>query len=325
MKISQVQCFCEVAQQGTLARASERLFIAPTAISMQIAQLEGQLGGELFDRSVKPMSLTSLGRFFLPRARELVALNQSLEQETRDVAKGRSGWLSIGFVRSLIYSVVPAAVQAFRRTHPDVKIDLVELLSENQPAQLRNDRIQIGLSRLTELETPSSDLTHTLLFEDRFVVAVPMDHPLALQEVAALSDLADLPLISFPRDPTSGYAVHVQSILREQGCIPRTGPEAIEIHTALGLVAAGLGYSIVGASVAQRGPIDVKYLPLPELTSVSRILAVSRSGDQGPLVTSMLSALTSLQLRASPVITARESPRTGAPRKTRAPGRATKA
>lgn len=317
MKLSQVRCFCAVAETGTLARAAERLFIAQTAISMQIAQLEKKLGGELFDRSVKPMALTSLGRFFLPRARELVAMAQGLEQATRDVATGKSGWLAIGFVRSLINSVVPAAVQAFRREHPDVKIDLVELLSEDQPAQLRKDRIQIGLSRLNGPVEPPADLEHTLLFEDPFVAAVPITHPLARRRTTTLAALTDLPFINYPKDPRSGYAAHVQSVLREAGAQPRTGHEAIEIHTALGLVAAGLGYAVVGASVARRGPNDVKFLSLPELRARTRILAVSRQGEQSPVVASMLATLKALPM--NPRGTRPSRPTTQNPATTSAP------
>lgn len=296
MKITHIRCFCEVVESGTLARAAERLFVAPTAISMQISQLEQRLGGELFDRSVKPMGLTALGRFFLPRAREFLAMGYRLEQDTRDVATGKRGWLGIGFVRSLIYSVLPAAVQAFRVEHPDVKIDLVELLSEDQPAQLRNERIQIGLSRHTSLIEAPADLEHTLLFEDPFVAAVPLRHPLAKRQTTTLAALDELPLISFPTNPSSGYAAHVQSVLRECGARPRVGHEAIEIHTALGLVAAGLGYAVVGASVAMRGPNDVKFLALPEVRARTRILAVSRQGEQSATAAAMLATLKALRL-----------------------------
>jgi LysR family transcriptional regulator, benzoate and cis,cis-muconate-responsive activator of ben and cat genes len=107
------------------------------------------------------MTLTPLGRFFLPRARELLADGQRLEEDTRDVASGKSGWLGIGFVRSLLNSVLPAAVRAFRLKHPDVKLDLVELLSEHQPAHLRSGRIHIGLSRFAERPiSPPADLRH---------------------------------------------------------------------------------------------------------------------------------------------------------------------
>jgi DNA-binding transcriptional LysR family regulator len=297
MKTSQVRCFCEVVDSGTLARAAERLHIAATAISMQVAQLEEQLGGELFDRSVKPMALTALGQFFLPRAREFLATGERLEQDTRDMASGKRGWLGIGFVRSLIYSVVPAAVLAFRRNHPDVKLELVELLSEDQPEQLRMERIQIGLSRLVDPAEPPSGLEHTLLFDDPFVAAVPMQHPLARPKTVTLAQLEALPLISFPRDRNSGYASHVQSLLREHGARPRIDHEAIEIHTALGLVAAGLGYAVVGGSVAMRGPNDVSFLPISDLGASTRIVAVTRQGDQSAPAASMLATLKALHLQ----------------------------
>jgi DNA-binding transcriptional LysR family regulator len=296
MKITQVRCFCEVVGAGTLARAAERLHIAPTAISMQIAQLEQELAGELFDRSVKPMALTALGRFFLPRAREFLSLGERLEQEAKDMAGGKLGWLGIGFVRSLIYSVLPAAIQAFRRELPAVKLELVELLSEEQPEQLRNERIQIGLSRLVGPVEPLSGLDYTPLFDDPFVAALPAQHPLARRDSVTLAELDALPFISFPRDRTSGYATYVHAMLREHGARPRLGHEAIEIHTALGLVAAGLGYAVVGASVAMRGPSDVKFLSLPELKVSARIVAVSREGEQSPSAATMLAMLQSLRM-----------------------------
>jgi len=297
MKINQVRCFCEVVDTGTLARAAERMHIAATAISVQITQLEQQLGGALFDRGVKPMALTALGQFFLPRAREFLATGERLEQDTKDMVSGQRGWLGIGFVRSLIYSVVPAAVLAFRIEHPDVKLELVELLSEDQPQQLRNERIQIGLSRLVGPVEPPSGLEHTLLFQDSFVAAVPRQHPLARRRSATLAQLETLPLISYPQDRTSGYASYVQSLLRERGARPRIGHEAIEIHTALGLVAAGLGYAVVGASVAMRGPKDVSFLSLPELDAKARIVAVSREGEQSAPASTMLATLRSLRMQ----------------------------
>lgn len=295
MNFRQLRYFCEVADSGTLARAAERLFVAPTAISMQIAQLEEGLGGALFDRTAKPMTLTPLGLFFLPRAKELLANGQRLEEQTRDVASGRSGWLGIGFVRSLLNSVLPAAVRAFRHKHPDVKLDLVELLSEHQPEQLRSGRIHIGLSRFAAPPEPPADLRHVTLFEDPFVVAVPAGHRSAKRGRVSLAELSKLPLISYPKDPQSSFAQQVIARLREAGAQPRVGHEAIEIHTALGLVAAGLGYAVVGASVAQRGQSDVAFVRLAELKAHTTVVAVTRTGEESLLVASMLKTLAAVR------------------------------
>lgn len=300
MNFRQLRYFCEVVDSGTLAWAAERLFVAPTAISMQIAQLEEGLGGELFDRSVKPMALTALGKFFLPRARELLALGQRAEQDTRDMASGKRGWLGIGFVRSLLYSVVPDAVRTFRLNHPDVKVELIEMLSEQQPAQLRNGRIQIGLSRLTRTIEPGADMRHTALFEDPFVAAVPTHHPLAKRRTTNLAALTELPLISYPKDPYSMFAHHVLSVLDTAGVRPTLGHEAIEIHTALRLVASGLGFALVGASVAAIEQSGVTFVGLPELQATTTVLAVTRADENSMLVSSMMSTLTSLPTPRAP-------------------------
>lgn len=295
MKFRQLRYFCEVADSGTLVRAAENLFVAPTAISMQIAQLEQHLGGELFDRAVKPMALTALGKYFLPRARELLALGQRLEQNTQDVASGKRGWLGIGFIRSLLYSVLPKAVRAFRLQHPDVKIELVELLSEHQPDELLKGRIHIGLSRHTRPIEPPTGLRHRVLFEDPFVAAIPAQHPLAKKRNTTLAALAELSLVSYPQDPSSAFANYVLSLLYGAGARPHVGHEANEIHTALGLVAAGLGFAVVGRSVAQRGYNEVAFVGLPELKARSNVLAVTRCDEDSAFVASMMSILTESQ------------------------------
>ena len=295
MNLRQLRYFCEVAESGTLARAAERLFVAPTAISMQISQLEAGLGGALFDRTVKPMVLSTLGKFFLPRARELLTHGLRVEQDARDMASGQQGWLGIGFVRSLLYSVLPSAVRGFRANHPEVKLDVIELLSEHQPEQLRAGRINIGLARHTRYIEPPAGLRHHLLFEDPFVAALPAQHRLAKRRRLRMADLVGVPLISYPKDPNSMFANHVLSLLHVAGAQPMVGHEAIEIHTALGLVAAGLGYAVVGESVAELARNDVVFVALPEIAARTTVLAVTRNEEENLLVASMLSTLAGLQ------------------------------
>src|ERR1700722_9669953 len=127
MNLRQLRYFCAVVDAGSGAADAEAVFVAPTAISMQLTQLEGHLGGELFDRSRRPMELTSLGKYFYPRAKELLSHAGRLDDETRDIAAGKRGWLGIGFVRSTTFSVLPTAVRKFRQSCPEVHLDLVEV------------------------------------------------------------------------------------------------------------------------------------------------------------------------------------------------------
>ena len=105
MNLRQLKYFCEVVEARSAAHAAERLFVAPTAISMQLSQLEQHVGGLLFDRARRPMELTPLGRFFYPRAKELLSQARRLDDEVRGIAVGNRGWLGVGFIRSTLFSV----------------------------------------------------------------------------------------------------------------------------------------------------------------------------------------------------------------------------
>lgn len=291
MNFRQLKYFCEVVETGSAAQAATRLFVAPTAISMQLAELEKQVGGALFDRRRRPMTLTELGKFFYPRARQLLLDGRQLEEETRVVAAGKRGWLGIGFVRSTIYTVMPNAVRAFRAVHPDVQLDLVELLSEHQPAHLRNGRLHLGVSRFLGAHEPPADLAHTLLFEDPFVAVLPRDHKLARRSSIALADLSGLPFISYPKDPQTSYASQVQAMLHAAGVKTRVVYEAIEIQTAFGLVAAGLGITLTGRSVIEHNRTDVAFVRLSDVEAQTAVVAVTRANEQNALVAAFLATL----------------------------------
>ena len=127
-------------------------------------------------------------------------------------------------------------------------------------------------------------------------------HSIAKRPTTSLAELASLPMISFPKDPASSYATHVMSMLHAAGAHPTVGHEAIEIHTALSLVAAGLGYAIVGGSVATRGPSDVAFVGLPEIAPHTYVLAVTREDDEICVSGLTSGASVRIVLRAADVI-----------------------
>ncbi|MGY2487287.1 LysR family transcriptional regulator [Cupriavidus sp. CP313] len=291
MNQRQLRYFCEVVDAGSAAEAAKRLFVAPTAISMQLAQLEESVGAPLFDRTHRPMTLTAMGRFLYPRAKDVLAMMGRLEEETRAVAAGSGGWLGIGFTRSMIFSILPAAVRRFRTTRPNVQVDLLELLSEHQPEQLRRGRIDIGISRYVGIFEQAPDLLYTPLFHDPFVAAVPASSKLAKRKTIRAAELNGMPLIQYPKDPQSGFAARMVALLRDAGVECVAGHEAIEIHTALGLVAAGLGFTLVGRSVADGNRSDIAFVPVTGLKGTATVVAVTRKDDDSALVSSFLSAL----------------------------------
>ena len=285
MNLKQMRYFCETVEAGGATHAAGRLFVAPTAISMQLAQLEQQLGGELFDRSRRPMELTSLGRYFYPRAKELLVQAKRLDEEARGIAGGKRGWLGIGFVRSTLFSVLPVAIRTFRKSFPDVHLDFVEVLSEYQPELLRQGRIDIGIARfIGKLDLPA-DLRYAVMVNEPFVAAVPIGHPFAKRRSLRAAELTTLPFILYPKDPKSPFGLQMLSLLQAAGGVaPVVGHQAIEIHTALALVGSGLGATIVGESIAMNNRSDVKFVPLRDVEAKTTLLAVVRKNEDSKIV-----------------------------------------
>lgn len=294
MNIKQLKYFCEVVDAGGVNAASANLFIAPTAISMQISQLESTLNGKLFDRSTRPMELTPLGNFFYPKAKELINNSEALFREAKDIAGGQHGWLSIGFIRSTLFSFLPEAIRIFKQQHGQVKIELVEALSEHQPELLRKGLIHVGVSRFINKIPSIADIKYETLFTDPLVVALPINHPLATSQELSTSLFLQTPFIAFPKDPQSTFAKTSVQLLMDQGVLPTVLYEATEIHTALGLVAAGLGATLVGRSVAQHNRPDIKFLPLKDVTLNTTIHSVTKDNESNALVNDFLSILRSL-------------------------------
>lgn len=291
MNLKQLRVFCEIVDSGSASAASARLHVATTAISMQLAALEEALGGKLFDRSTRPMRLTTLGAFFHPKAKELLAAAHQMRAQAQEIVSGQLGWLSIGFVRSTLHSLLPSAVHEMRQRYPKVRIDLVEMLSEQQVQGIRDASIHIGVSRSIGAPPQHDDMRYHPLLQDPLVAAVPLHHPLAGRRRLRPQDLDVLPFICFPKDPLSRFAAQSLDYLRERGGAPSVGYEAKEIHTALGLVAAGLGATLVGRTVAAHNRTDVRFIPFQGRSLVTEIYAVHSAQAHLPLVEGFLSIL----------------------------------
>jgi DNA-binding transcriptional LysR family regulator len=243
------------------------------------------------------MALTTLGKFFYPRAQELLQQASRLDDEARGIAQGSHGWLGIGFTRSATFSVLPWAIRNFRASFPDVQLDLVESLSEYQPAQLRQGRIDIGISRFIGGFAAPTDLRHAVRLDDPLVAALPIAHPLAQRSMIGAADLAEVPFILYPKDPKSPFGHQILTMLKAAGAEPAVAYAAVEIYTALSLVGAGLGGTLVARSIAENNRNDVAFVPLRDIEGSTTIVGVTRADDDNSLVDSFLDILACYETR----------------------------
>jgi LysR family transcriptional regulator, benzoate and cis,cis-muconate-responsive activator of ben and cat genes len=291
MNLRQLRYFCQIVESRSAVAAASRLHVAPTALSMQLSRLEDELGGELFDRSRRPMELTALGRYFHPRAKSLLVEAKHLQEEARSVAAGERGVLAIGYTGSTIFSILPNALRAFRASHPNVTVELLRMLSEHQHAELQIGRIQVGVSRYLGPIAPVEGLEFTRLLDDPFVVALPATYPLAKRKSLRAVDLDQTGLITYPKDPQSRFAEHTIALLRSAGGRSPVAYEATDIHTALGMVASHLGFCLVGRSVGPGSRRDLVFVPVANLKDKTAVFAVTKAGEASKLVSSFVDSL----------------------------------
>jgi DNA-binding transcriptional LysR family regulator len=300
MELRQLRYFITVADERSITRAAQRLNMTQPPLSRQLQQLEGDIGMGLFERGARPLQLTAAGKVFYEQAKRLIGEADGLAGLTRRLVQS-SERVVIGFVPSTMYGALPQVIRAFRRAAPQLALSLIEMFTLEQVSALKEGRIDIGFGRL-RLDDP--DLRREVLLEERIIAAVPLDHPLAVPRRPGaeaspgftLEDFSRETLIVYPSHPRPSYADQQLAALRDCGVEPAAVHEVRELQTALGLVAAGVGVTLVPESVNVVKVRGVAYRKLPGLKASSPIIMSRRQRDHSA-ITALLDSVARTQFR----------------------------
>jgi DNA-binding transcriptional LysR family regulator len=284
VELRQIRYFVAVAEELHFRRAAARLHMSQPPLSQQIRRLEEELGFPLLSRTRRRVELTAAGSAFLGDARALLDGLDGAVATARRVHLGQTGRLRISFVGSALLSIVPDIVQRFRAQRPDVEIDLRERSTAEQVAALADGSIDIGLA---PLPIDGDGLDAEVLVRERTVAVLPAGHSIAGAERVTLRRLAAEPFVLFPRAQAPGFHDRLVESLTIAGEPPRIVQHAPEMQTIVGLVAAGLGVSLVPASVERLALHGVTYRPVTGAPGVE-LAAITRSGDRSPTVQAFL-------------------------------------
>lgn len=277
MDIKQLRYFVAVAEEQNFTRAAKRLFIAQPPLSRQIQQLEDELGVILFERGTRPLKMTEAGHFLYTHATRLLVKTNELKAMTQRVGKIERS-LSIGFVATTLYGLLPRVIRQFREQYPMVKVSLHEMTSSQQLAALKSGEIDVGFGRL-RIEDPS--IRRIVLREEALMIAVPTSHPYSQRKNnLKLKDLVDRRLLVFPKAPRPSFADQILALFHDRGLTPSKVTEVRDLQIAIGLVAAGEGMAIVPSSMRAFVRQDVIYLELDEPQAVSPVIMSIRMGEQ---------------------------------------------
>ena len=292
MELRHLRYFIAVAEELHFGRAAQALGISQPPLSQQIQALEQEVGARLFERTNRRVELSEAGRLFLAEARLVLAQVDKAADVARRAQLGQLGELKIGFTSSAPFnSSIPQAIFAFRQAFPAVHLALQEMSSKEVAEALVDESVQVGIMR--PLPLPES-LVAVELFREPLVAIIRADHPLAVgsEEGLQLSALAAEPFVFFPRSYGSGLYAQLINLARQAGFSPLITQEAGEAMTIIGLVAAGLGVTVLPASY-QRMRIDgVVYRTLLDAEANTAVWLVQRRDQHSPMAKAFFELLT---------------------------------
>jgi DNA-binding transcriptional LysR family regulator len=262
IELRHLRYFVAVAEEGHVTRAAERLGMQQPPLSQQIKALEQALGVPLLRRLPRGVRPTESGLVLLAEARAILAqLDRALET-VRRTGRGEQGRIAVGFTSSAAFHpFVSAAIRGFREAAPQVEMAMEESSTGELVEALRAERLDAAFIR-----SPVGDaagLAVEPLLDEPMVAAVPAGHPLAAgPDPIPLSALTEEPFVLYRRPSGPGLYDSIIAACRAAGFSPRIAQEAPRLVSTLSLVEAGLGVSIVPASMARLDTGGVAYLTL---------------------------------------------------------------
>ncbi|MCZ3010332.1 LysR family transcriptional regulator [Acinetobacter baumannii] len=283
LTLKQFQYFIKIVEEGSFTAASEKLFIAQSALSRQMKLLEEEIGFQLFDRTDKRVKLTAAGEVFYKKIKDnLLYLNEIIDL-AKSVSEGKNRQIKIAHSSSIVMDRKKVQILKEVSLTQQLSFEINTLSSEQQILALMNGEIDIGFIRPPVRHT-LDEMSILKLYEEPLMVAVHTEHAkFAKAEKVYLKDLKDECFVTTPHADRGGLSYLVANLCLAAGFTPQKAPILSRKVSQLQLVAANLGISIVPEEFKQILPNQVKLLPLADDLSFSEVLLVYRK-DQDEMI-----------------------------------------
>jgi len=276
MEFRHLRYFLALSEELHFGRAARRLNISQPPLSLNLRQLEESIGARLFHRNSKEVRLTAAGRAFVPAARALLDQAAEAGRHAREVDRGFEGRLRIGLVSSMLYRGLPELLREFQARHPQLRVVLRELNSQDQVMELMHGQLDAGFVHTMRVPT---DMSRLLFSTEPFVCCLPAAHPLAGARRLALKRLQEEPFVMFSRAASPDYYERVLAICSAAGFYPEVRHEVRHWLSVVTLVAQGLGVALVPAALKRSGIPGAVFVPVGTATARSEAFCVWRSAD----------------------------------------------
>ena len=275
ISIRQLQAFVAVAESRSFAKASEQIHLSQPALSISIKNLETAVGGSLLVRTTRSLSLSPEGEEFLPVARRLLRDWETAFNDLHNLFQKQRGKLSVAAMPSFAATLLPEILAEFAHQFPNINVLVDDIVAEQVHESVLSGRVEIGITFKPE---DLNDVEFIPLFTDKFVAALPADHPLAVRKQVTWTTISDHPLVLLQK-PSSIRRL-IEATAEEQQLDISVEMEAHQLATLGKMVASGLGISIVPSlSIEQMQVMGAVCKPL-QSPAISREVGILVRADK---------------------------------------------
>ncbi len=247
MELTALRYFATVAKELHFRKAAAKLNITQAPLSAAIRKLEDELSCKLFERTSRMVKLTAAGEFFLAETEAILNRAEQAQKRLADFLAGKAEELSIGCNEPAIHSFLPEILSQVRNQEPEIRMQLKELETSEQCTMLKNGSLDIGFLRPFSMDT--SGLTTKLVYRDKYILVLPLDHKLAEKSKIFPEHLAGEDIILFARDVNPAIYDQLVLSLTVSGLpSPRFRQDARNKSFMLTMVQAGFGIALMPES-----------------------------------------------------------------------------
>lgn len=291
MELRQVRQFVAIADALNFHRAAEALNMSQPPLSISMRKLEHEMGAALFDRQARGVTLTEAGLAALPHARKILGEIEAMGDAVNATSKGMGGRLTVGFVGSAIYALLPKVVPLFRSQRPAVDLRLREATTLEIIRGLESGELDVGVLRTPVFDF--GDVALDPLLREEMILLLHRKHPLRRQALIRLEDLSEEAFIGYDRARLPNYRNLCLSACDDAGFQPRIVEEAAHLHTLIALVESGIGIALAPAVSRIPGSDRVSYarLTVRGAPILIGLALATRRGESKPSRDAFISAL----------------------------------
>jgi DNA-binding transcriptional LysR family regulator len=246
VNLTQVRAFLTVARVRNFTQAAALINLSQPALTKQVKQLEESLNLRLFDRNTRHVTVTRLGRDLIPVFQRLLIEFESVVSNARELGNQKHGVVRIGCIPSIAATYLPEVIAAFRKRNPLVSFVLKDANGQRIIGMVRADEIEFGI---TDGEANWPDLRISELYRDQIHVIFPNKHPIASLKRVTIEEVARWPIILL--DSQSNTRIVLDAAFTALGRLVTPVCEVTYTSSAIGLVQAGLGITLLGSTVVQ--------------------------------------------------------------------------